>query len=368
MVYGTDRTAPAAGDLGRNAGRRPGAARNPGQGVNDFQMNDTPGVDPAPSSAVPPSGQQIEIRQDNQQATIVEVGGGLREYRVSGQPVLDGYPEHAMADGGRGQPLLPWPNRLQDGRYEFGGQTLQLPLTEVDRRNAIHGLTRWANWAVSGRAEHRVTMSLVLHPQPGYPFTLALAIDYQLSAEGLSVSTLARNIGSAPLPYGAGQHPYLSVGTAMVDAAELRVPAQRFLETDVRQIPTGRLLEVAGSEWDFREFRRIGDLRLDTCYTDLERGADGLARIDLRGGESGLALTLWMDADYPYVMVFSGDTLLPARRRTGLAVEPMTCPANAFRTGSGLRVLEPGYSCTSQWGLTVQQPATGQNARAERPA
>ena len=152
-----------------------------------------------------------------------------------------------------------------------------------------------------------------------------------------------------------------------MDAAELRIPAQQVLETDDRQLPTGRLLEVAGSEWDFREFRRIGALRLDTCYTDLERGEDGLARIDLRAGESGCALTLWMDAHYPYVMVFSGDTLAPARRRTGLAVEPMTCPANAFRTGVGLRVLEPGHSCMSEWGLTVQQPPPGQRARAARP-
>jgi aldose 1-epimerase len=330
-------------------------------------MNDTPWEPPAPSSTLPPSGQQVEIRQGNQRATIVEVGGGLREYRVGGLPVLDGYAEHEMANGGRGQPLLPWPNRLQDGRYEFRGQTLQLPLNEVDHRNAIHGLTRWANWTVSSRDEHQVTMSLVLHPQSGYPFTLALAIDYLLSDEGLSVRTGARNIGSDPLPYGAGQHPYLTVGTEFIDTAQLRVPAQRILQTDNRQIPTGRLLEVAGSDRDFREFRSIGSLRLDTCYTDLERGFDRLARVDMRADGSGVALTLWMDAHYPYVMIFSGDTLAPARRRKGLAVEPMTCPANAFRTGSQLAVLEPGHSFESHWGLLVHQQATSQNARGGRP-
>src|SRR5262249_5934673 len=156
-------------------------------------------------------------------------------------------------------------------------------------------------------------------------------------------------------PYGAGQHPYLTVGTELVDTAQLRVPARRLLQTNRRQIPTGRLLKVAGSDWDFREFRPIGSLHLDTCYTELERGPDGLARVDLRDDGSGVALTLWMDAHYPYAMIFSGDTLAPARRRKGLAVEPMTCPANAFRTGAHLPVLEPGRSFESRWGLTVHQ-------------
>src|SRR5262249_9001752 len=148
-VYGADRPAPAAQNLGDARGRRRGASRSPGQRAEGLPMNERSGEPPVPSSTVPPSGQQVEIRQGNQQATAVGVGGGLRAYRVGGQPVLDGYAEPAPADGGRGQPLLPWPNRLQDGRYEFRGQTLQLPLTEVAHRNAIHGLTRWANWTVS---------------------------------------------------------------------------------------------------------------------------------------------------------------------------------------------------------------------------
>ena len=99
-----------------------------------------------PTAVIPPSGAQYELRLGNQRAIVVEVGGGLREYEVDGQAVLDGYPVERMADGGRGQPLLPWPNRLRDGQYEFDGEHLQLPIEEVGRNNAIHGLTRWVNW------------------------------------------------------------------------------------------------------------------------------------------------------------------------------------------------------------------------------
>src|SRR6266566_1670014 len=127
-----------------------------------------------PARPEAPSGRQFELTAGQQRAVIVEVGGGLREYAVDGQPLLDGYAIDAMADGGRGQPLLPWPNRLADGRYVFGGRTLQLPIDELERRNASHGLTRWQNWNVLEQAADRVRLGLVVHPRPGYVFTLAL--------------------------------------------------------------------------------------------------------------------------------------------------------------------------------------------------
>jgi aldose 1-epimerase len=300
----------------------------------------------------PPSGRQLEIRHANQRAVVVEVGGGLREYDFDGQPILDGYPLGRMADGGRGQPLLPWPNRLLDGQYEFDGQHLQLPLEEVARHNAIHGLTRWLNWTAVEHARDRVRLALSVHPRPGYPFTLQLSIEYSLSEAGLSVHTTAHNVGQRRLPFGAGQHPYLTVGTPLVDAAVLRVPAARRLQLDPqRLIPTGQLVPVQDSELDFRKLQPIGPAILDACFTDLERDADGLARVVLGDPASGRAAVVWMDSQYRYVQAFSGDTLSPERRRRGLAVEPMTCPPNAFRTGTDLIVLQPEETITLSWGI-----------------
>ena len=67
-------------------------------------------------------------------------------------------------------------------------------------------------------------------------------------------------------------------------------------------------------------------------------------------------VTLWADALWSHVMVFTGDTLAPERRRRGLAVEPMTCAPDAFNTGEGLRVLAPGESVTCSWGVTLRRP------------
>jgi aldose 1-epimerase len=304
------------------------------------------------SAAPPPSGTQYPIHFGDHEAVITEVGAGIRSYVVAGHELLDGYGVGEMCTFARGAALIPWPNRLQDGRYTFDGRDFETPLTEPHRHNAIHGLTRWMNWQARGVDASTVVMSMRLHPQEGYPFTLDLEIIYRLSDGGLEARTTGRNVGDRPLPYAAGHHPYLTVGTDLVDAAVLRIPARRFLEVDDRLIPTGRAPAVDGKPLDFRQPRPIGELRLDTAYTGLEPDPDGRARIELRHPRGRPALALWMDAGYPYVMAFTGDTMPPERRRRSLGVEPMTAAPNAFRSGLGLRTLQPGESFTSVWGIT----------------
>ena len=302
--------------------------------------------------AIPPSGRQYVISHGTQRAVITEVGGGLRTYTVDGKDVVDGYAEDEMCSAARGAPLLPWPNRLQDGRYEFEGVTHQTPLSEPDRGNAIHGLTRWLSWTARDQQADRVVMELLLHPQEGYPFTLSLAIDYRLSERGLAVQTRATNAGSQALPYGAGHHPYLTVGTERIDDARLRIPALMYLEFDERQIPTGRALRVQGSAADFLELRRIGSTKLDTAFASLLSDADGLTRVELQAPAGQPSLTLWMDKTYRFIRAFTGDAIPQLdRRRRSLSLEPMTCAPNAFRSGDGLIVLAPGQSISSVWGI-----------------
>jgi aldose 1-epimerase len=298
-----------------------------------------------------PAGQQIEIVFGDQRAIVVEVGAGLRSYSVAEQDVLDGYDPDEMSSSGRGQVLLPWPNRLQDGQYEFGGLQHQLALTEPEAANAIHGLVRWSAWRVAEREPHRVVMNHALHPQPGYPFSLELRLEYALSESGLDVRTRATNVGGDACPYGAGAHPYLTVGTDTVDALELHAPGATMLQSDDRGLPVGRE-SVEGTEHDFRRPRTIGSTVLDNCFTDLERGEDGLARVRLRNPETDATVTLWVDESYPYLMLFTGEPLPDVNRRS-LAVEPMTCPPNAFRSGEALIRLEPGDSTTSAWGIVA---------------
>jgi len=297
-----------------------------------------------------PTGEQLTLRCAGAEAVVVEVGGGLRSYRVDGRAVVDGYAETEIPAGSRGAVLAPWPNRLRDGRYTWDGAELSLALTEPATSTAIHGLVEHAPWRVVEQAGDTVRLEHLLHPQPGYPFVLRLQVAYELSPGGLRVTTTATNEGDVALPYGEGHHPYLAAGAGLlVDDCTLVLPAATRLDADERGLPTGAA-PVEGTPYDLRAGRRIGDLVIDHCFTDLTRDDDGLARVRLTGPD-GRGAEVWVDGAYSHLQVFTGD-VLPARRRQGLAVEPMTCPPNAFATGESVIRLAPGESATGTWGIT----------------
>jgi len=271
--------------------------------------------------SVHPSGKQFRISAGGHAATIVEVGGGVREYTVDGQPVLQPYPLEAMCDGAHGAPLIPWPNRLAGGRYTFGGVDYQVALSEPEKNNAIHGFLRWRSW----------------HPLRHEPDRV----------------TTATNSGEQACPYGCGQHPYLSPGDGLVDDCTLHLDAAtRITTNDQRQLPTGRQ-PVEGTRYDFRDGRRLADLQVDYAFTDLTRDNAGKAWTRLVRPD-GTSAELWIDQAYPIVEIYTADTLAPARRRRGMGTEPMTCPPNALQTGEGVIALQPGSSSTSSWGAVLR--------------
>lgn len=301
---------------------------------------------------IAPSGQQFGLRCGEQHAAIVEVGGGVRGYRVGDREVLQPYPVDAMCDGAHGAPLIPWPNRLADGRYRFDGTDYQVALTEPDKHNAIHGLMRWRSWRPVDRSEDRVVMAARLHPLQGYPFLLDVEIEYLLDTAGLTVTTTATNAGDRPCPYGCGQHPYLSPGSGLIDDCTVRLAAETRIVTDPeRELPTG-VEAVEGTPFDLRVGRRIGDLVVDYAFTDLERDHEGRAWVSLTAPD-GDSVELWVDRSYPIVELYTADTLAAQRRRRGLGTEPMTCPPNAFQSGRDVTRLEPGESKVTAWGVRL---------------
>jgi aldose 1-epimerase len=301
-----------------------------------------------------PSGEQFQIAFGEQRATAVEVGGGIREYFAGERPVLDPYPVDAICDGAHGTPLIPWPNRLADGRYSFDGSDYQVALTEPEKHNAIHGLLRWRNWHVLERSSERVELGMRLHPETGWPFTLDVAISYALGEHGLQVGLAATNLGAGPCPFGYGQHPYLSAGTgARVDDCTLELRAAKRIVTDPeRQLPAGEE-PVDGTQFDFSAPRPIGELALDDAFTDLGRDQDGRSVVRLKCAD-GATVELWCDSTHSVLQLYTGDTLAPARRRLALAAEPMTCPPNALQTGERIVRLEPGQTHRGRWGVSLR--------------
>ena len=291
-----------------------------------------------------PTGEQWRIEADGYAARVVETGATLAELTYEDRHLLAGVPEGEAISAGRGQLLLPWPNRIRDGRYTFAGTEQQLALSEPSRHNASHGLSRWVAWHPLEVAADRVRLGCRLMAQSGYPWTLDLTVDYAVSRSGLSVTVAATNRADGAAPFAAGVHPYLSAGTVHVDDATVTVPADTHQLVDDRLLPRG----TEPADETLRRGLRIGDTRLDDAFTGLARDADGWAVVRLDGE---WPVELRMDGAWRWVQLFTGDGL-PTGARNGLAVEPMTAPADAFNSGTDLVVLDPGETWSGTFAIS----------------
>jgi aldose 1-epimerase len=298
--------------------------------------------------STPPTGKQYEIISGTRRAVVTEVGATLRSFSVDGRDVVRGFAVEDQVSGGRGQNLIPWPNRIRDGRYVFNGATQQLALTEPARHNASHGLARYQPWVLIDKQADAVTNRVRIYPQQGWPGVLEATITHRVSEDGLTVTVNATNIGSADVPFGYGAHPYLTVGESTVDDVAITVPAESYLEVDDRLLPI-KISPVAGTAYDLRGGPVLGSVNLDTALTDLARDADGRWRVKLVLGDR--YAEVWGDETMQWIQVFSGGP----SRNSSIAVEPMTCGPDAFNAGpthDGMRVLAPGSSFLGEWGIS----------------
>jgi aldose 1-epimerase len=297
-----------------------------------------------------PSGEQIAIAHGDQRAVITEVGATLRTYVKGGVSVVEGFAGDEVPTGARGQVLFPWPNRTGDGEWTFSERIAHPTVDDVEHATAIHGLVRWRPFRIDSVNQNRCVLSLLLHPTPDYPFLSEISVAYHLGSLGLTVTTTVLNRDEVPIPFGAGFHPYLTVTTPTIEGAELEVPAKAYVATNARKLPTGEILPLAGHPLDFSRRKSVNGHDLDVTYTELLRDDSGMTTVivtDSTGGEVELSV----DRTFPYVQVFTGDTLEKGRRRTAIAVEPMTCPPDALRSGKDIVVLEPGQHWAGSWRL-----------------
>jgi len=298
---------------------------------------------------------EILLSLGPQHAYVAPFGASLRRYFIvkkdgAERDLLWGYSGSAQKKGGQGDALIPFPGRIREGRYHFAQQEHQLKRNDKDGPNAIHGFVRTAMWEVEHRSPHAAQFCLELKAGDfeGYPFSLVIRLSYELTPLGLECSFSIKNVGDGPVPVGAGFHPYFTVGTESIDDAEMRLPGTALVEFGADLLPTGRLLPLEGTP----AWRLIGTQKLNHCYTALARDADGLARARLRDPRTGRGLTVWMDAAFKYLVVYTGDTIARPDARRALAIEPMTCATDAFNHPEwGLEVLGPGQSFGGRFGV-----------------
>jgi aldose 1-epimerase len=298
--------------------------------------------------SIPPTGEQYVITSGASRAVVTEVGATLRSFTVDGRDVVRGFGVQDQISGGKGQNLLPWPNRIRDGRYTFNGATQQLALTEPARHNAIHGLARYVPWVLIDQQSDAVVNRARIFPQPGWPGVLEATITHRVGDDGLTVTVQATNLSSDQLPFGYGAHPYLTVGESTVDEVSVTVPAASYLEVDDRLLPA-KISPVDGTNYDLRGGPVLGSLSLDTALTDMARDSDGRWRV--RIALSDRYAELWGDETMQWTQLFSGGP----SRNASIAVEPMTCGPDAFNVGpthDGVRLLAPGEVFMGRWGIS----------------
>jgi len=314
-----------------------------------------------PTTPEPTPDTEITLLRGDLSLRVAPYGASLRGLsRVSGtglaEPIIAGYEGAANKIGGQGDVLIPFPGRVAEGRYTFAGQAHQMDKNDKEGPNAIHGFLRQTIWETEAAGEDGATFTTVFaaDAHAGYPFALSARVSYTLAQDGMVCAFSVTNTGDAPAPVGAGFHPYFTVGAGLIDADTLEVPFESFLEFDAALIPTGRVLPVAGTALDFLAPRSLGVTVFNTCYVQPRRDADGRARVRLSDVQAGRSLSVWMDAAFDYVVLYSGDPLPESHRRRALAVEPMTCGADAFNHPTwGLITLAPGTTLSGAWGVTV---------------
>lgn len=300
-------------------------------------------------SIVQASGEQYVIEGAGYRAAITEVGASLRELRHDGRDLVAPYEVEEVRPVFRGALLAPWPNRIADGRYTFEGTTYAAALNEPDRHNALHGLVAWSGWERVTHDRDRVVLRLRLHPQPAYPTRLDLTATYAVGDGGLTTLLEAVNAGDVAAPYGCAPHPYLVAGPGRVDDWTFHLDADRFLRTTPDRLLPITLGDVDDTPYDFRSPVRIGDRFVDHALTGLGVDPDQQARARLVTAEGTGVEISWDPRALPWAQVHTADQPDPRLDRAGLAVEPMTCPPDAFNSGTDLVVLGPGEHHRASW-------------------
>ncbi|GAA1198898.1 aldose 1-epimerase family protein [Prauserella alba] len=297
-----------------------------------------------------PTGEHFELLRGNARAVVTEIGAGLRSLTIGGAAYVETFAEEEQPPKGAGQVLVPWPNRTAGARWTFDGEEQELEVTEPARGNAIHGLVRHQEWELVEHAESSITFGCDIGAAKGWPVPLRTGIVYDLAPRGLTVTHTVSNEGDKAVGFGVGAHPYFRIGDVPTDELTLTLPATRVRPfDDDKQLPYGEEQDVEGTGYDLRGGRIVGGLDLDTAFTGLELGEDGLHHVWLSHHEG--TLDVWSEPDFRWAQVFTPSDF-PERGRA-IAIEPMTCPADALNSGTDLITVEPGETWRGSWGIQL---------------
>lgn len=303
-------------------------------------------------------------------ATISGVGGSLAALTYDGEDLVAPVTVDEIRPQFRGAVLAPWPNRVIDGRWSFAGSDNQLPINEVARGHALHGLVTFAPFTVVEQEESFISLVAEIPAQLGYPHHVLVEVTYRLDADSGLDWAITAHAMSGPTPIGLGMHPYFTVGGARVDEMSVELPYDEvYLTSGERLLPDevipvadalaaglpdldlSRRVSLAGRHIDHAftgrrdevaviELRRSAAANDDAAVGDVAAAAaddaavDGVAIVDdeaAAAGDGSSLVGVRVVTEAPWVQLFTADRPdIPDWDRVGLAIEPLTCAPAAF--------------------------------------
>ncbi|WP_295895225.1 aldose 1-epimerase [uncultured Vibrio sp.] len=283
---------------------------------------------------------------------IIGFGAIINRYIVNHSPFsfISGYSSPKELNDqnpffSRSAKLFPFPNRLANGEYQFDGQHYQLPPNFPWSEHAVHGLLYNQPFElIDSRADSEQASITVryktteLHPQ--FPHAFSLDITYQINRQGqLSCSTSIENNGTHSFPFGDAWHPYFSLNQPL-ERCLLTMPACLEVE-HIDDLPSGHKHAFDR----FSQPTSLANVTLNHCFEFQQQAPITLS---LSLDDNSASLQYQQDASYPFIQLYTPDS------EASIAIEPMTCPANAFNNYIGLLTLEPNQRREFQWQCQAQ--------------
>jgi aldose 1-epimerase len=290
--------------------------------------------------------------------TIAQVAAALRAFTVDGVDIIQRYPDDGIPSLGAGIVMVPWPNRVDHGRWVNDGTVEQLDITQVAQDHALHGLLRTTAYGVVSRSAASVTLTATIYAPNGYPFVVETFVTYTITDDGLYVEHRLHNHSSASAPVAVGSHAYYKIGGVSTDQLTLQSSARTVYVDDDRQIPVSR--KPVDGLFDLRHGRKIGTLNLDHCFTDLAF-ENGQQTTTLRAPD-GRRIEICTDENFAYQVVLTTSEFIAegGLSTRAVAIEPQTAAVNAFNNREGLQMLPPDSDWIVGWSvrpvLTPENP------------
>jgi aldose 1-epimerase len=286
---------------------------------------------------------------------IPEFGGVIADLQLfngnSTIAVIDSYKSLNDVDANNGYKshyLLPFPNRMRNGKYDFEGKSYQFPINDTNTNNNLHGFLETVPMNIIATENIGNQKVIILKGNfeglSYFPFPFEITIKYLFSDSELTIESTIKNIGKTNMPIGYGWHPYFKLNTEKVDDLFLQFPDCQAVTIDNRMMPTGEVLPYS----TFSALTKIGNTTLDNCFLINKNSNSNQAEIILKSETT--TLSIWQETGENACNYFQVYT--PENRQT-IAIEPMTCNIDAFNNQDGLWVLEVGKARSVRFGAKM---------------